>query len=74
MTGSTGNRSTKMNKEPDYTVNLTIEDVRLLHHCVIKRIEMWEGSPARPPEEQEHLWYMRDSLYRMMLDYQFNNL
>jgi len=74
MTGSTGNLSTNMNKEPDYTVNLTIEDIRLLHHCVIKRIEMWEGSPARPPEEQEHLWFMRDSLYRMMLDYQFNQL
>jgi hypothetical protein len=58
--------------EPDYTVNITIEDVRLLYHCVIKRLEMWEGSPARPPEEQEHLWYMRDSLYRMILDYQFN--
>ena len=63
-----------MNKEPDYSVNLTIEDIRLLHHCVIKRLEMWEGSPARPPEEQEHLWMMRNSLYRMMLDYQFNEL
>ena len=61
-----------MNKEPDYTVNLTIEDIRLLHHCVIKRIERWEGYPARPAEEQEHLWVLRDSLYRMMLDYQFN--
>jgi|TARA_B100001059_G_C17772391_1_gene549207 hypothetical protein len=58
--------------EADYTVNLRIEDIRLLHHCVIKRLEMWEGSPARPAEEQEHLWYMRNSLYRMILDYQFN--
>ena len=63
-----------MNHEPDYTVNLTIEDIRLLHQCVVKRLEMWEGSPARPPEEQEHLWYMRDSLYRMILDYQFHEL
>ena len=63
-----------MNQEPDYTVDLTIEDIRLLHQCVIKRLEMWEGSPARPPEEQEHLWYMRDSLYRMILDYQFHEL
>lgn len=58
----------------DYQVSLTIEDIRLLHHCVIKRLEMWEGSPARPAEEQEHLWYVRDSLYRMMLDYQFHEL
>ena len=60
--------------EADYTVNLRIEDIRLLHHCVIKRLEMWEGSPARPAEEQEHLWYLRDSLYRMVLDYTFENL
>jgi hypothetical protein len=63
-----------MNQEPDYTVDLTIKDIRLLHQCVIKRLEMWEGSPARPPEEQEHLWHMRDSLYRMILDYQFHEL
>jgi len=63
-----------MNNGPDYIVDLTIEDIRLLHHCVIKRLEMWEGSPARPAEEQEHLWYVRDSLYRMMLDYQFHEL
>jgi len=62
------------NKEYDYTVSLTIEDIRLLHHCVIKRIENWEGSPAREPTEQEHLWYLRDSLYRMMLEYKFENM
>jgi len=45
-----------------------------LHHCVLKRIENWEGSPARHPTEQEHLWYLRDSLYRMILEYKFENL
>ena len=34
--------------------------------------EKWEGHPARPASEQEHLWYLRDSLYRMILDYQFH--
>jgi len=53
---------------------LTIEDIRLLHHCVLKRIENWEGSPARHPMEQEHLWYLRDSLYRMILEYKFENM
>ena len=60
--------------EYDYQVNLTIEDIRLLYHCVLKRLETWEGSPSRPAEEQEHLWYLRDSLYRMVLDYTFENL
>jgi len=74
MDGNTGNLSTNMNKEPDYSIDLRIEDIRLLHHCVIKRLERWEGFPARPAEEQEHLWVMRDSLFRMMLDYKFNEL
>jgi len=61
-------------KEYDYTVDLTIEDIHLLHHCVQERLKMWEGSPARHPNEQEHLWYLRDSLYRMVLEYKFENL
>ena len=60
--------------EIDYQVNLRIEDVHLLHHCITKRIENWEGSPSRPAEEQEHLWYLRDSMYRMILEYRFDNL
>jgi hypothetical protein len=59
-------------KEFDYQVDMCIEDVRLLHHCVQETIKNWPGSPARPPEEQEHLWYMRDWLYRMILDYNFH--
>jgi hypothetical protein len=58
----------------DYTVYLTIEDIRLMHHCVLKRIETWEGSPARPWGEQEHLWSLRDNFFRMMLEYKFNEM
>lgn len=63
-----------MNKEPDYTVDLTIEDINLLHHCVEETIKYWPGAPARPYEEQEHLWYLRDLMYRMILEHRFNNL
>ena len=56
----------------DYTVCMKIDDIRLLYDCVLRRIEKWEGAPARPASEQEHLWYLRDSLYRMILDYQFH--
>jgi len=63
-----------MSNQPDYTVSLTIEDVRLLHHSVTETIRLWPVAPARPHEEQEHLWFMRDSLYRIMLDYRFNQL
>lgn len=61
-----------MDKIPDYKVDLTIDDVRLLYQCVLKRIETWEGSPRRPPNEQEHLWVLRDTLFAMILDYNFD--
>jgi hypothetical protein len=57
----------------DYTMNISINDVRLMHHCVIEAIRTWPGSPARPAEEQEHMWHLRDQFQRMMLDYSFRN-
>ena len=59
--------------EYDYTMHMSIEDVRLMHYCVQKAIEYWPGAPARPYEEQEQMWFMRDQFQRMILDYQFNN-
>ena len=59
---------------PDYEISLRIEDIRLLHHSVQETIKFWPGAPARPYEEQEHLWHLRDSLYRIILDYRFNEL
>ena len=61
-------------KEPHYSVELSIQDVYLLHHCVNETIKNWPGSPARPWGEQEHLWYLRNNLYRMMLEYRFENM
>ena len=56
----------------DYQVNLTIEDIRLLSHCINETIRTWPGSPRRPVDEQEHLRYLRDSFFRMIMDYNFN--
>ncbi len=58
----------------DYTFDMRIEDIRLLHQCIEYRIKYWEGSPARPPEEQEHLWRLRDGLAAALLDYTFHNM
>ena len=63
-----------MNEEPDYKIDMSIEDIHLLYHCVQETIKNWPGSPARPAQEQEHLWFLRDWLYRMILEYKFNNL
>ena len=56
----------------DYQVELKIDDIRLLRHCVEETIRLWPGSPARPAEEQEHLRHLRDTMYRMILDYSFD--
>ena len=61
-------------EDSDFTVGMSIEDIHLLHQCVLKRLETWEGSPARHPMEQEHLWHLRDWLYRMILEYKFENM
>ena len=57
-----------------YDITLDIDSVKLLHHCVTERIRLWEGSPARPAEEQEALWKMRDQLQAMIFEYNFHNL
>jgi hypothetical protein len=57
-----------------YNMDLTIEDIHLLYHCVCKRLETWEGSPARHPTEQEHLWYLKSELYKAVLDYKFYDM
>jgi hypothetical protein len=62
------------NEDPDYVIGLSIEDIYLMFECVKKRLEMWEGYPARPAEEQEQLWSLRDNLYRMILDYKFREM
>ena len=53
-----------MEEDQPFILDFDINDVFLLHDCVKKRLETWERSPARPPEEQEHLWALRDNLYR----------
>ena len=68
--------------EFDYQVDLKIEDIYLLHHCVEETFknhidhgrQTGIKAPARPAEEQEHLRYLRDSMYRMILEYRFDNM
>jgi len=61
-----------MNEEyvPDYSIDMSIKDIRCLHMCVCQTIAKWPGGD---PYEQEHLFRIRDDLYRMILDYRFHN-
>ena len=54
--------------KPDYSIDLSIEDIRLLHKCVRTTIAQWPGGD---PSEQERLFFLRESLYRIILDYNF---
>ena len=58
-----------MNSEPDYTIEMSVHDVRILYKSVCVHLDKWPGGC---PDEQEHLISMRDCLYRMILEYNFN--
>lgn len=51
-----------------FEVELTDDEVRTLYYAVQEAIKNWPGSPARPAEEQEKLWNVRDALFRMILE------
>lgn len=53
----------------DYTIDMSIADVRLLLKCVNDAIDKWPGGD---PFEQEHLRYLRLNLYKITLDWEFN--
>ena len=61
-----------MNDETVFMVQLSDEEVRTLYYAVTTALEFWPGSPARPADEQEKLWAMRDSLFRMKLEMSFD--
>ena len=48
---------------------MSVHDVRILYKSVCVHLDKWLGGC---PEEQEHLVSMRDCLYRMILEYNFN--
>ena len=55
----------------DFQMNISIENVKLLHYSVEKALEVWAGGE---PEEQMALFELRDTLRRMILDYTFTNM
>lgn len=61
-------------EEDAFVLDFSIEDIHLLYHCVCKRIENWEGHPSRHPMEQDHLYDLKNDLYRCILDHKFHNM
>jgi len=56
------------------TVEMGIDEVRMLYSHVCYSLEMWPGSPARPAEEQEYLRILKMRLFSMITDYSFYNI
>ena len=56
------------------SVEMCIDEVRMLYSHVCYSIEMWPGSPARPAEEQEYLRILKMRLFSMISDYSFYNI
>ncbi len=46
---------------------LDLDSLQLLYHSTLMHLRYWEGSPKRPPEEQEELFVLRDFLYKALM-------
>jgi len=54
-----------------YSIELNIRGIRLIHEGLRQAVQKWSGGD---PEEQENLIAMRDNFYRLILEYQFDNM
>ena len=57
-----------INRE-EYSITTDINGIRGLKSAIEYLIQVWPGSPARPPEEQELLWTLRDTCTRCELEH-----
>ena len=55
---------------PYVELQFGIDDLRLLYKSVSVHVDKWPGGDA---EEQERLQYLKNFLYRIVLEYQFNH-
>jgi len=58
-------------EEDYYQIELNIRGIRLIHTGLSQAVQKWSGGE---PEEQINLIAMRDNFYRLILEYQFNNM
>ena len=52
----------------EFQITLGPEQIRTLSYAVNEAIRLWPGSPARPAEEQEWLWHLRDSFFALQME------
>ena len=54
---------------PYIELQFGIDDLRLIYKSVSVHVDKWPGGDA---EEQERLQYLKNFLYRIVLEYNFN--
>ena len=55
---------------PYIELQFGIDDLRLLYRSVSVHVDKWPGGDA---EEQERLQYLKNFLYRIVLEYKFSH-
>ena len=58
-------------EEEYWSIELNINGIRLIHTGLSQAVEKWSGGD---PEEQQDLIAMRDNFYKLILEYQFDNM
>lgn len=58
-------------ERPYVEIDLDIDDVYLIYNSVKFHYEKWPGGH---PDEQARLNFMKDFLYRIVLQYKFENM
>ena len=54
-----------------WSIELNIKGIRLIHKGLSQAVEKWSGGSA---DEQADLIAMRDNFYKLILEYQFDNM
>ena len=60
-----------MEEEEYWSIELNIKGIRLIHEGLSQAVDKWSGGN---PQEQEDLKSMRDNFYKLILEYQFDNM
>lgn len=60
-----------MEDDEYWSIELNIRGIRLIHTGLSQAVEKWSGGD---PEEQQNLIAMRDNFYRLILEYQFDEI
>jgi hypothetical protein len=56
-----------------YSLEFDINGLRAMKSSVQYLLDVWPGAPARPAQEQEFLWAVRDTLDRCILQHTFDS-